>query len=236
LPYRFEQCEFLADSLIVGSDGSGNTLPNHASSYRPILLTTDLSGNVSYSAFQSYYSDHFYLTAYSLLRFDTTILYTPLFSDTIYQVLPDGLSALYHLNIKGAIPIRIDENTTSEQIRDIRSMHPWFNGNMIELKDAAIFYIGNHSGRPIVFYSKRKRQTYMYNFKYSNPLYLFVSMPIARYKDNTIVVSVSPEYILSLKPLVNQKSFYGDRKTIEGLYKNLSDDDNPVLFFFRVSI
>jgi hypothetical protein len=236
-PYRFGHCEFLADSLIVGSDGSGNTLPNHAPSYRPILVTTDLSGNVSYSAFQSYYSDHFYLSSpFALRRFDTTILYNPLLSDTIYQVFPDRLSALYHLNIKGAKPIRIDENTTDDQILDIHSGHPWFNGDVIELKDAAVFYICNNSGTPMAFYSKRKRQTYMCNWKYSNPLYLFYNNPSARYKDNTIVVSVAPEYILSLKRLVYEKSFWGDRKTIEDLYKDLNDDDNPVLFFFRVSI
>jgi hypothetical protein len=237
-PYRITDCEFLADSLIVVHTMSGNTLPNHASSYNPILVTTDLSGNVSYSAFHSYFSDHFYFsTPLPLRRFDTTIVYNPVLSDTIYRVLPEGLSALYHLNIKGVKPFRVDENTTMELIEDSHSRYPWFNGDVTELKDAAVFYISyRKSGLRNVFYSKRKRQTYIWNHECLNPLYVFYSNPNARYKDNTVVVSVSSDYILSLKSWVNQKSFYGDRKTIEELYRGLTEDSNPVLFFFRVSI
>ena len=55
LPYWFSESEFLTDNLIAGFWSGGTVIPGENKNYKPLLVITDLFGNVSSSAFQSYY-------------------------------------------------------------------------------------------------------------------------------------------------------------------------------------
>lgn len=72
--------------------------------------------------------------------------------------------------------------------------------------------------------------------KYTNPLFEFYSTlntPLARLGDNTYVVQQSANRVLSLKKRVYNSPLIQD-ETLEKLYDGLTEDSNPVLFFYHL--
>ena len=47
LPYWFSESEFLTDNLIAGFWSGGTVIPGENKNYKPLLVITDLFGNVS---------------------------------------------------------------------------------------------------------------------------------------------------------------------------------------------
>ena len=235
-PFWFSRCEFINDNIIAGHYSGGNMVQKNNVSYKPQLIITDLKGNILSSGFQSFYSKNFTSTTFMPLRkFDNEVIYCPPFSDTIYHVSEKGLCPLYHLNIQRASPIIIDNNTTDNSWEEYKENNPFFNGEIIELKDATMINISERykNWSRFIIYSKKQDKIFGCTGTLSNPFFRIFSVPKARYKDDMIVVDERASNIIA-----NRNIFYqlGEKNIVDKLFKDLTEDNNPVLFFYKIKV
>ena len=234
LPYWFSESEFLTDNLIAGFWSGGTVILGENKNYKPLLVITDLFGNVSSSAFQSYYKKEYTSTILEPIRhFNDRVLYNNPNTDSIFLLTPNGIELAYHLNIKGAKPMILNENITDDLLREQRRNNPFFNGDFIELKDGAIFHIfeSGFPGYRFGIYSNAKQRTFCCDgFRYS-PFFCFFDAPKARYGDNTVVVDARSDIALAYKDELYK---LGKKEEIDEFYKGLTEDSNPILFFYEL--
>ena len=234
LPYWFSESEFLTDNLIAGFWSGGTVILGENKNYKPLLVITDLFGNVSSSAFQSYYKKEYTSTILEPIRhFNDRVLYNNPNTDSIYLLTSNSIELAYHLNIKGAKPMIINEDITNDLLREHRRNNPFFNGDFIELKDGAIFHIfeSGFPGYRFGIYSNAKQRTFCCDgFRYS-PFFCFFDAPKARYGDNTVVVDTRSDIALAYKDELYK---LGKKEEIDEFYKGLTEDSNPILFFYEL--
>ena len=234
LPYWFSESEFLTDNLIAGFWSGGTVILGENKNYKPLLVITDLFGNVSSSAFQSYYKKEYTSTILEPIRhFNDRVLYNNPNTDSVFLLTPNGIELAYHLNIKGAKPMILNENITDDLLREQRRNNPFFNGDFIELKDGAIFHIfeSGFPGYRFGIYSNAKQRTFCCDgFRYS-PFFCFFDAPKARYGDNTVVVDTRSDIVLAYKDELYK---LGKKEEIDEFYKGLTEDSNPILFFYEL--
>ena len=234
LPYWFSESEFLTDNLIAGFTDGGNVISDENEDYKPLLVITDLFGNVSSSAFQSYYKKEYTSTILEPIRhFNDRVLYNNPNTDSIYLLTSNSIELAYHLNIKGAKPMIINEDITNDLLREHRRNNPFFNGDFIELKDGAIFHIfeSGFPGYRFGIYSNAKQRTFCCNDIRYSPFFCFFDAPKARYGDNTVVVDARSDIALAYKDELYK---LGKKEEIDEFYKDLTEDNNPVLFFYEL--
>ena len=234
LPYWFSESEFLTDNLIAGFTDGGNVISDENEDYNPLLVVTDLLGNISSSAFQSYYRKEYTSTIFEPIRkFEDRVLYNNPNTDSIFLLTPNGIELAYHLNIKGAKPMIINEDITNDLLREHRRNNPFFNGDFIELKDGAIFHIfeSGFPGYRFGIYSNAKQRTFCCNDIRYSPFFCFFDAPKARYGDNTVVVDTRSDIALAYKDELYK---LGKKEEIDEFYKGLTEDSNPILFFYEL--
>ena len=234
LPYWFSESEFLTDNLIAGFWSGGTVILGENKNYKPLLVITDLFGNVSSSAFQSYYKKEYTSTILEPIRhFNDRVLYNNPNTDSVFLLTPNGIELAYHLNIKGAKPMILNENITDDLLREQRRNNPFFNGDFIELKDGAIFHIfeSGFPGYRFGIYSNAKQRTFCCNDIRYSPFFCFFDAPKARYGDNTVVVDTRSDIVLAYKDELYK---LGKKEEIDEFYKDLTEDSNPVLFFYEL--
>ena len=233
-PYWFTTSEFVTDNLIAGFTDGGNVISDENEDYNPLLVVTDLLGNISSSAFQSYYRKEYTSTIFEPIRkFEDRVLYNNPNTDSIYLLTSNSIELAYHLNIKGAKPMIINEDITNDLLREHRRNNPFFNGDFIELKDGAIFHIfeSGFPGYRFGIYSNAKQRTFCCDgFRYS-PFFCFFDAPKARYGDNTVVVDARSDIALACKDELYK---LGKKEEIDEFYKGLTEDSNPILFFYEL--
>ena len=233
-PYWFTTSEFVTDNLIAGFTDGGNVISDENEDYNPLLVVTDLLGNISSSAFQSYYRKEYTSTIFEPIRkFEDRVLYNNPNTDSIYLLTSNSIELAYHLNIKGAKPMIINEDITNDLLREHRRNNPFFNGDFIELKDGAIFHIfeSGFPGYRFGIYSNAKQRTFCCNDIRYNPFFCFFDAPKARYGDNTVVVDTRSDIALAYKDELYK---LGKKEEIDEFYKDLTEDSNPVLFFYEL--
>ena len=233
-PYWFTTSEFVTDNLIAGFTDGGNVISDENEDYNPLLVVTDLLGNISSSAFQSYYRKEYTSTIFEPIRkFEDRVLYNNPNTDSIYLLTSNSIELAYHLNIKGAKPMIINEDITNDLLREHRRNNPFFNGDFIELKDGAIFHIfeSGFPGYRFGIYSNAKQRTFCCNDIRYSPFFCFFDAPKARYGDNTVVVDTRSDIVLAYKDELYK---LGKKEEIDEFYKDLTEDSNPVLFFYEL--
>ena len=231
-PYWFTTSEFVTDNLIAGFTDGGNVISDENEDYNPLLVVTDLLGNISSSAFQSYYRKEYTSTIFEPIRkFEDRVLYNNPNTDSIYLLTSNSIELAYHLNIKGAKPMIINEDITNDLLREHRRNNPFFNGDFIELKDGAIFHIfeSGFPGYRFGIYSNAKQRTFCCNDIRYNPFFCFFDAPKARYGDNTVVVDTRSDIALAYKDELYK---LGKKEEIDEFYKGLTEDSNPILLFY----
>jgi len=220
--------------LIAGFTDGGNVISDENEDYNPLLVVTDLLGNISSSAFQSYYRKEYTSTIFEPIRkFEDRVLYNNPNTDSIYLLTSNSIELAYHLNIKGAKPMIINEDITNDLLREHRRNNPFFNGDFIELKDGAIFHIfeSGFPGYRFGIYSNAKQRTFCCNDIRYSPFFCFFDAPKARYGDNTVVVDTRSDIVLAYKDELYK---LGKKEEIDEFYKDLTEDSNPVLFFYEL--
>ncbi|GHT61444.1 hypothetical protein AGMMS50239_12360 [Bacteroidia bacterium] len=203
-----------------------------------VLIVTNIENEVIYGACNDFYKEgqFSYTTNYSLRPFENKIYYSPDFSNIIYSVEDSMVTAKYHLNIiyNGMPPLYKD--ITNELFSNYSSRYFFFNGDYIELKDFTYINIYTPFGYPFVVYSHATKETVLSTEQGSHPFYRFFKgiAPKARYGDNTIVFEITAADITVWKEDLYKEE--KNRKLLDDLYKDLTSDSNPVLFFCHLNV
>ncbi|MDR1743874.1 MAG: 6-bladed beta-propeller [Dysgonamonadaceae bacterium] len=241
LPYENDIIEFLSNKTIVTDRAIGNQIDNNKD-YLPRFILSDTSGKVYYSAFETVNNKKFHqVTFFPVRKYGDQVFYNPSFSDTIYQVDINGLTPKYVFKMKGVKPLVIDKNITDQIMDDYHKKYPFFNGEWFDLENS-VYVTFMHQIIPwerFTLYSKKQQKSFCSTGELYNPLFYFWHTPKARYKDNYLVSSVSAAELLSRKEdMYNLKQNLpkGKEDILDDLFQDLTEDDNPVLFFYRVNI
>jgi hypothetical protein len=241
LPYRNDNVEFLRDKVIVSNWPSGNKI-NKNDDHSVRFIISDLSGKVYYSGFECYYSRDFTLTTlYPVKKFGNNIFYNPSHTDTIYRVDLHGVTPMYVFKMRGVPTLKIDKNVNNKILDDHHSKYPFFNGEWFDLENAVyVTYMASISPwERFALYDKRQKKSFCCSGILSNPVYLRWHTPKARYKDNYLVSVMNAAELLSLKDnfyALKQNLPKGKENMLDDLFRDLTEDENPVLFFYRVNI
>ncbi len=198
------------------------------------LVVTDSANNVVYSFFKDIHRSDFYYTKNRTLRkFHEGVYYTPNITDTIYCIKDSIVEAKYYIDItqNNVTDMKV---TDTKQFHEMLAEHYFFNGDFIELKDFTYINIMSPWGYPSAVYVHGKKKTYLSSGTGNHPFFAFMgTAPKARYKENCIVLDVRSYQILAQK---SQLYNGGEHKQLlDSLFENLTEDSNPVLFFYYLN-
>jgi hypothetical protein len=203
------------------------------------LIVSNTKNEVMYGACTDFYTaGKFHMVMNLPLRkVGENVYYSPNFSNMIYQVGDSCLTAKYFINIKGGMP-PLTKDITDAVFRDLCEKHVFFNGDILVMKDVTFISFfapkGSPNISPFVFYSHANKQVYYTKDESMNPLFIFMiwADTKAMYQENTVVVDAIPYRIIA-----NKLHLYYDKKyypLLDELFEGLQDDDNPVLFFYKL--
>jgi hypothetical protein len=204
------------------------------------LVVENLKTKESYYAFPILTSDDFRAInqLYNLRSYDQKIYYVPYISDMVYQVLPDKIMAQYEIKIEGSKHPKIDKNLKTEEYLDYVQHSRCFNGAFVDLENTAVFGMAPFKSESPVFYAKESGKTYTYKKDIVNdPLASFLgeNFTTTRYKKNIIVAEVAPSTIINIDEELKKKN-KNNNLAMEDIRKDLTEESNPVLFFYEVNI
>ena len=126
------------------------------------------------------------------------------------------------------------EIVNTEQFHKMLEDHYFFNGDFIELKNFTYINIMSPWGYPSAVYVHGKKKTYLSSGIGNHPFFAFMgTAPKARYKENCIVIDVQSYQILAQKSQLYNGERY--KQLLDSLFENLTEDSNPVLFFYYLN-
>lgn len=236
IPYWSSYHEFFEDmgSVCFAARGISGTGEKDK---LPTLVICNLNKEIIFKGFPSEETDHFRITTLDPLRKmgDKIFLNLP-YTDTIFQVEPNGIIPYYYLNIEGKTKIE-QKDKENEDLFDqkINSMPAHFTGDFVELNDYAVFYIREPESKwpRFAIYSKQQKKTYYCSGGYYDARLRFFIENRFYYQDNTLVASVNASTLLMFKDEL-YRFCNGKKKEIDELLSGLTEDSNPVLFFYRI--
>ena len=236
-PFWIEGCDFIDDENLVFFSTRGMKLSKDDKSLPQIILS-NLDGDVSFSGFPTDEKKGYgYITLDQIKRTgDDKLLYSPSYSDTIFQIVKDGVHPYYYLNIKRNEKIEKEDKLNNEIFwKKLQTLSAYFRGGFLELDDYAMFDIQEPKipWTRFVTYSKKNKQSYYCNGTYYDSRLRFYLSSKFVYKENMVVACVDAETLLMFKDELYRLC---KKEDIDSLLKDLTEDDNPVLMFYRVKI
>ena len=207
------------------------------------LIITDPKNKVLSAGFKGLYKENkfTYSNVKRMSKYGNTVFFNPNYNDTIFEIGDKNIQARYHIDIvKHKFP-KINDKTTDADMDAYYKKYITFNGDFFEFEKAALFYISvPNSTSPFAIYSKELKETYKWNLQSYNPFYIFLSMgePNARFKNNTLVYSVPAQHVILAKKIFDEKveRYHISKSKVDELFNGLSEEDNPVLFFYNINI
>jgi hypothetical protein len=195
------------------------------------LIVTDGDDRILYGACHDFSSEEFSFTMHRPLRkIGEDVYFAPNFVNTIYIVGDTIVKAKYHINLlENGMPSF--ENMTNKRFEEYRNKYYFFNGDFIELSDYTYIMIMTSWGYfPAVYYHKQ-RETFLSSGSGVHPFYTFMGeLPLARYNDNCMIMATLAFRIMGHKEYLYKDDTY--HELLDTLFEGLTEDSNPVLFFY----
>jgi len=241
--YYFREFALLKDSTFISYCKEG--INEHISSIAKFNLIG--SENLQRIVSKSFASSARYIknkieNSEVLVRTGETVLYSPTFSDTVYEVSSlNQITAKYYLNMGEQNVLRhTTENTSSKEFMGLlnNSKYYHYNGKILETPGFVFLEITNR-GKNGVFYSKKDKRIC------AGSKYNITNLPNVRFFTNPIAVSGS-NFISVLNPVeiaTSQKLFRSvssdkERNSYNPVFlemmDKISENDNPVLMFYSL--
>jgi hypothetical protein len=200
-----------------------------------VLIVTDEKNQIMYGACNDFSSQKFNFQMHKSLRtFGDEVYFSPNFTNIIFLVSDTLVTAKYHIDIRENAMPPLDNEITNARFEEYVQKYLHFNGDFIELNNLTFMNISAPMGNPFLVYVHQTKQTYLNSGDVYNPFYAFLNnfTPQARYKENVIVADVPAFHIIASKENLYYKTKY--KKELDELYKDLTEDANPVLFFYHL--
>ena len=194
----------------------------------------DMKMDIKYLFGYAYFGEDFHMVRnFNLYNYGDTLYCNVNFKDIIYVMEKDGVSAKYNLILK---PHSASDFLfkTQDEYESIRKEYSFFDGDFIELRDYSYIHYRGMSSKLMfdLIYNHKTNTTKSISYYFNSPLLSFFSYPITRYSDNTLVCCANASQVMKYKDNLFEKSGATDELSL--LYKDLSADSNPILFFYEV--
>jgi len=232
--------EFISSDIIAYSGLFNPDLNNND------LIITDCNNKVLSTYFKSLYKeDVFCLVNGKLIwKYDDKVFYNPNYNDTIFVLSEKSIRPIYKINIvKYGYPTKIDDKITGIDMHEYIKKYVHFDGGFCEFRNSAYFSIDLPliSNSTLALYSKKYKKTYLYNHMYNNPYFYSLNtntINIERYKEDVLVKAIQAQELIMAKKMFDERAQRNQisKSKVDELYKGLSEEDNPVLFFFKINI
>jgi hypothetical protein len=205
------------------------------------LIVTDENNKVIYGACTDFYSDKF--TAImngnilgSLRKFDNVVYSSPNFSNEIYEIRDTAAILKYTINIPENGMPPLNKNITTDIYGDYTQKYYSFQGDYIELEDFTCvnLRVPKRIGCPLIIYSHAKKKSYnllLWHLSFSGEI------PKNRYKDNWLVFDRNAFDLMERKEYLYEvmKDDTKELAILDKLYDGLTDESNPVIFFYHLN-
>lgn len=188
---------------------------------------------IIYKGIKPHYNENDVVMAYAnpLINVRGKVFALPELSDTIFLVNNQEVTPRYY--IESEKPKLSSNELVSSAKKGSMKLNPGFNGGFYHIDDyiiiAKIF-----SSTPLIFYNTKTKNTYSYDaykLKDTHALLAFTNTLKTQYKSSLVTVAPTSD-LISMKD-----GFYKcyDKKMIDRLFENMTEDDNPVLLFYNVN-
>lgn len=231
--------EYLTDQIKVGATIGRRSLglPEWG---KASLFMFNKNWEVTSVGFQDPFQESLtYTSTNNLKKFGDRVYYTPAYEDRIYQVYPDSIQLLYQLDFGDlALPTpekyQINETRVFERL--LRTHHTF--QNFADFSHWTMLKTADNSLGRTFFYDKRKDSVFCLSNQIYNPLENYFHTADYYYNDTCIVSSVDAATVSHLIPWMQQfAKVIPQSKQTEQIIEQLSsvtENDNPVLFFFTL--
>ena len=236
--FYFSGLEIVDSSHIAFSTetAANDHLPSINNNY---LLVGDFQGKVFSKDFPYRDADRAftYFNEYPVKRFGQHVFFNPRFNDTLFEVTANRLIARYALEIQhGGIPVEYRTTLTDSKLIDLSARYSYFNGEYVQAGNVLFAKINSPQSQQYIFTCTSSGNVLFGNrLNITDPSYNFFRTPIAIRSDHEMVGWIGADELTrfgrSLRK-IKQTRWLNERFT--GLLKNLSDNDNPVLFVYKI--
>ena len=172
-------------------------------------------------------------------HFDT-LLFIPNYGSSVYQLTPEKTireryRVLFNKPVTEEALEKADPNKYSRDL--VKAGYQYLIFGWREISDYAFFqysFPGEEiaSQLTMCYYSKKSGKTIRYDYAhYDDPAFLFYRHPLTTHQDMFISV-LPPTNILERKSRVEEKN--ANNPEVLRILKQLKEEDNPVLMFFRI--
>ena len=196
-----------------------------------LLYCTDTTMQIKKSFMPNQFSKEFGASCTPKVKqFNSRVYASHIYSDTIYQVTPEGMIPKYWIDLSPVDGIaNFWKELTPEKQEDIIN-EVFFNGEFLKNDHFAIFQpLGNNI--PKILFSKETKKCYYLGKNSSTALGIYVGSVRFAYKDQFIaVVPAFRLYEDSKRRYVNQRYL----KLIQEIGIGLAGNDDPVLLFYTL--
>jgi len=246
----FINCQFLASGNRAYHLDRPFPQYDHQNGNSLVVTTPDNQKTIYSACYQFQRNEKFYFGQQKVFwDYGGNLFYYPNYSDTIFIITDTAAIAKYHIRILPEAmphPSEIADVTNDIFFDNYLTKYPHFDCEFIETKDFTYLELDNFYGK--IIYSHKTKKTYQIWFTITgNRIYDFMQYsephPITVFNDNTLVFSVEAYNIVD-----NKKYHYRPRNPdpdwhdipirhsfLDSLYHNMTEEDNPVLFFYTLN-
>lgn len=241
VPVYISSIEYLSKDLQIGATDGRRSVGTGFDGYS--LLQFDKKWNIIGYGFKDPFPRELtYTSLNSLKKNNNQVYYTPPFEDKIYKIhSADSTELAYQIDYNGlGIPDREKYAAKSvSQFEQLLRNYLSFDGYYCDLKDWLLLNISHRGLQQTYFYNKQLDSTYRLSRKITSPLQNFFSNADFCYSDNSVVSVVHALDLVQISPWIRgfAKAIPQEPRTyelIDELLSGLTENDNPVLFFFTL--
>ena len=246
LPFWNFGTEWLGGETYVQTRSSG--LDIRKEGYRPCIVASTPDGDIRFSGIPTDQTEKFnWSFMYYFRKFHQQLFYMPAFNDTIFTIDAKGVTPCYYLDIKRNGTITAEDKVDNDTFREkLKSLSAYFNDDFIDCKDYVLLSLSESEvkwNRFAIYAKDRKETFYCTGRFFKDGRYRFIcnlynSAQWFYYKDNIFGIAV-PAYDVLFYKQEMYALCQSDEKLkaeIDRLFDGLTEEDNPVLFFYRIKV
>lgn len=216
--------------------------PNDAKEYQGYsLFTFGKNWNIINYSFKDPFKASFkYTSTNTQKKYGNDIYYTPPFENIICQIDQNGIINNYLIDfLKNGIPEYQTFHSSDRDFQKLLMAYNYFDGIFCDVQNFMVLKIVQKQREATYFYNKTSKQVYFLNRFISTPLENYFHRADMQINDSVIVATISANQICYEKNWIRKytEDIPEDTVTnqkIDYLLNNVTENDNPILFFYTV--
>ena len=178
-----------------------------------------------------------YFNEFPLRKFGDQVFFNPRYNDTLFGIAGGNLTARFALDMKGdEISAQDKIGLTDASFTKLISRYAYFNGEYVYTDNALFGKVEAPSSSVYFFYSPASNKTMSgRQLGVTKSELGFFSSPIGAGEKNEMVGVINPAELMNMnKYMTTSNTLKSLDKQFRDLLKNITENDNPVLFIYKI--